>query len=391
MAREIVINRFGGPEVLQIIGKADAAPGAGEIRIRQTAIGVNFTDVHGRRGDYAPLRAMPMPLVLGLEAAGVVEALGEGVERFRIGDRVAYASAPLGAYREVRNFPAARCVLLPAGVSDRDAAALMLKGLTVHMLVRRVFRVQQGTWAVVHSAAGGVGTLAGQWLRSLGAHAIGVVGSPDKVAAALTLKGLTVHMLVRRVFRVQPGTWAVVHSAAGGVGTLAGQWLRSLGAHAIGIVGSQDKVAAAHAAGYEEVFVRGQVDWPACVRELSGGGAAVVYDAVGRETWEGSLACLAPRGHLVCFGNSSGLVPPFSVNELRDRGSLSVSWVRFSDYTAAPAELQAAAHEVFNALAVPAPRCVPFENAAEAHRLLEGGETTGPLILVPSLVTSSAA
>jgi len=327
MAREIVINRFGGPEVLQIISKADAAPGAGEIRIRQTAIGVNFTDVHGRRGDYAPLRAMPMPLVLGLEAAGVVEALGEGVERFRIGDRVAYASAPLGAYREVRNFPAARCVLLPASVSDRDAAAVMLKGLTVHMLVRRVFRVV-------------------------------------------------------------PGTWAVVHSAAGGVGTLAGEWLRALGAHAIGVVGAQDKVPAARAAGYEAVFVRGHDDWPARVRELSAGGAAVVYDPVGRETWEGSLSCLAPRGHLVCYGNSSGLVPPFSVNELRDRGSLSVSWVRFGDYTGTATELQAAAQELFAALAAgtlaaPAPRCVPFEQAAEAHRLLESGRTTGPIVLVP--------
>jgi NADPH2:quinone reductase len=323
MAREIVINRFGGPEVLEVREAADRAPGPGELRIRQTAIGVNFTDVHGRRGDYAPLRAMTMPLVLGMEAAGVVEALGDGVQGFRIGDRVAYASGPIGAYREVRNFPARRCVPLPPQVSDSAAAAVMLKGLTVHMLVRRVFRVV-------------------------------------------------------------PGTWAVVHSAAGGVGTLAGQWLRSLGAHAIGIVGSQDKVAAARAAGYEEVFVRGQDDWPARVRELSGGGAAVVYDAVGRETWEGSLACLAPRGHLVCFGNSSGLVPPFSVNELRDRGSLSVSWVRFSDYTADPAELQAAAQEVFASVTPPAPHCVPFEQAAEAHRLLEGGRTTGPIVLVPS-------
>jgi NADPH2:quinone reductase len=327
MAREIVINRFGGPEVLESRNVADQPPRPGELRIRQTAIGVNFTDVHGRRGDYAPLRAMPMPLVLGLEAAGVVEAVGEGVERFRVGDRLAYASAPLGAYRDVRNFPAARCVSLPPGVTDRDAAALMLKGLTVHMLVRRVFRVQPGTWAVVHSAAGGVGTLAGQWLRAIGAHAIGVVGAPAKVAAAL-------------------------------------------------------------AAGYEKVFVRGHDDWPARIRELSGGGAAVVYDAVGRDTWDGSLACLAPRGHLVCFGNSSGLVPPFSVNELRDRGSLSVSWVRFSDYTADAAELRAAARDLFAAiaggtLAVPTPRCLPLEKADEAHRLLESGGTTGPLVLVP--------
>ena len=325
--RTIAINRFGGPEVLELRVAADSPPRPGEVRIRQSAIGVNFTDVHGRRGDYAPLRAMPMPLVLGMEAAGVVEALGEGVERFRVGDRVAYASVPLGAYCDVRNFPAERCVALPAGVSDRAAAAVLLKGLTVQMLVRRVFRVT-------------------------------------------------------------PGTWAVVHSAAGGVGSLAGQWLRALGARAIGIVGAQGKVAAALASGYEAVFVRGRDDWPARVRELSGRGAAVVYDPVGRETWDGSLACLAPRGHLVCYGNSSGLVPPFSVMELRERGSLSVSWVRITDYTADPAELQAAADELFAALAggmlaAPTPRCLPLEEAAEAHRLLEAGQTTGALVLVP--------
>ena len=322
MAREVVINRFGGPEVLELRRVAESPPRPGEVRIRQTAIGVNFTDIHGRRGDYAPLRAMPMPLVLGMEAAGVVDAVGENAG-FRVGDRVAYASVPLGAYREVRNFPAARCVPLPAGVSDRDAAALLLKGLTVHMLVRRVFAVT-------------------------------------------------------------PGTCVVFHSAAGGVGSLAGQWLRAIGARAIGIVGAENKVAAARAAGYEEVLVRGRDDWPGRVRELSGRGAAVVYDAVGRDTWEGSLACLAPRGHLVCFGNSSGLAPAFQVNELRDRGSLSLSWVRFSDYTADAAELQAAAKEVFAALTVPTPQCLPLENAADAHRLLEGGRTTGPLVLVPS-------
>ena len=328
MPREIAISRFGGPEVFELRHAEESAPRAGELRIRQTAIGVNFTDIHGRRGDYAPLHAMPMPLVLGMEAAGVVEAVGEGVERFRAGDRVAYASVPLGAYREVRNFPAARCVALPPGVSDRDAASILLKGLTVHMLVRRVFRVP-------------------------------------------------------------PGAWVVFHSAAGGVGVLAGQWLRALGARAIGIVGAESKVAAARAAGYEAVFVRGRDDWPARVRELSGGGVPVVYDPVGRDTWPGSLSCLAPRGHLICFGNSSGLVPPFSVNELRDRGSLSVSWVRFSDYTADPAELQAAAAEFFDALALgavaaPTPHCLPLEQACEAHRLLERGQTTGPLVLVPS-------
>jgi NADPH2:quinone reductase len=327
MTREIAIDRFGGPEVLQVRVVPDAAPGAGEVRIRQTAVGVNFTDVHGRRGDYAPLRAMPMPLVLGLEAAGVVEAVGDRATRFRVGDRVAYASHPIGAYRDARNVPAERCVALPAGI-------------------------------------------------------------PDETAAAVLLKGLTVQMLVRRVFRVPPGAWVVFHSAAGGVGTLAGQWLRSIGAHAIGVVGSESKVDAARGAGYEAVFVRGRDDWPARVRELSGGGVPVVYDPVGRETWEGSLASLAPRGHLVCFGNSSGIVPPFSVNELRDRGSLSVSWVRFGDYTANRAELEAAARELFDAIVggsvrPAAPHCLPFDQAAEAHRLLEGGQTTGPLVLVP--------
>jgi NADPH2:quinone reductase len=326
MAQEIAISRFGGPEVLEARAVPDSAPRPGEIRIRQTAIGVNFTDVHGRRGDYEPLRSAPMPLVLGMEAAGVVEALGEGVSRFRVGDRVAYASAPLGAYRDLRNFPAKRCVPLPAGVADRDAAAVMLKGLTVHMLVRRVFRVS-------------------------------------------------------------PGAWVVFHSAAGGVGTLAGQWLRAIGARAIGIVGAESKVAAARAAGYEAVFVRGRDDWPAKVRELAGG-VPVVYDAVGRETWEGSLSCLAPRGHLVCFGNSSGPVPPFAVNGLRDRGSLALSWVRFSDYTADSAELDAAARELFEALLngslrPAAPRCLPLAQAADAHRLLESGQTTGSLVLVP--------
>lgn len=327
MAREIAIHRFGGPEVLEVRAVPDSAPGPGEVRIRHTAIGVNFTDVHGRRGDYAPLRAMPMPLVLGMEAAGVVEALGEGVERFRVGERVGYASAPLGAYRDVRNFPAERCVALPPSLSDRDAACVLLKGLTVQTLVRRVFSVPSGAWVVFHSAAGGVGVLAGQWLRALGARPIGIVGA-------------------------------------------------------------QSKIAAARAAGYEAVFVRGRDDWPARVREAAGGGVPVVYDAVGRDTWEGSLACLAARGHMVCFGNSSGLVPPFSVNELRDRGSLKLSWIRFSDYTANPAELQAAAEELFGALArgalrPPAPHCLKLEQAAEAHRLLESGGTTGPLVLIP--------
>lgn len=325
MSLEIAIRRFGGPEVLEARDVPPPAPGKGEIRIVQKAIGVNFTDVHGRRGDYAPLHALPMPLILGIEAVGVVEAVGEGVRTFRAGDRVGYASGPIGAYRQVRNFPAERCVALPPEVSDMAAAALLLKGLTLQTLLRRVFRVPAGAWVVFHSAAGGVGSLAGQWLRAIGARGVGTVGSEAKLAAA-------------------------------------------------------------RAAGYEHVFVRGRDDWPARVRELSGGGAAAVYDSVGRDTWQGSLACLAPRGHFVCFGNSSGLAPAFQVNELRDRGSLIVTWVRFSDYTATAPELQAAARELFEmvasgALRPPEPQCLPLERAAEAHRLLESGKSTGPLVL----------
>jgi NADPH2:quinone reductase len=328
MTRAIVLERFGAPDVLALRELPDAPPGPGELRIRHTAIGVNFTDVHGRRGDYAPLHALPKPLVLGMEAAGVVEAAGAGVGRFRSGDRVAYASYPLGAYCEARNFPAQRCVALPAAIDDATAAAVFLKGLTVQILLRRVYRVE-------------------------------------------------------------PGDWVVFHSAAGGVGTLAGQWLNALGARAIGIVGSADKVQVARGNGYQEVFVHGRDDWPARVRELTGGaGVPVVYDSVGQATWEGSLACLAARGYLVCFGNSSGLVPPFSVNQLRDRGSLRLSWVRFSDYTADPAELEASARELFGALAEgrlrpPAPRCLPLAQAAEAHRLLESRATTGACVLIP--------
>ena len=328
MAREIVLERFGAPEVFQERTVPDTAPARGELRIRQKAIGVNFTDVHGRRGDYPDLFALPKPLVLGMEAAGVVEAVGEGVTGFKVGDRVAYASRPLGAYRDVRNFPAERCVALPQGISDTIAAAALLKGLTVQTLIRRVFRVEAGMPVVVHSAAGGVGQMAGQWLRALGA----------------------------------------------------------LG---IGIVGSESKVAAAKAAGYSEVFVLGQGDWAAKVRDATGGaGVPVVYDPVGAATWEGSLACLAPRGFLVCFGNSSGLVPPFQINGLRDRGSLRLSWVRFSDYTADAAELREAAKDLFEVLGAgrirpAAPRTLPLSQAAEAHRLLESRATTGTLVLVP--------
>jgi NADPH2:quinone reductase len=325
MTRQVALRRFGGPDVLEVVDAADGAPAPGEVRIRHTAIGVNFTDVHGRRGDYKDLHDLPKPLVLGMEAVGVVEQSHS--DRFKAGDRVAYASRPLGAYCEARNFPAARCVPVPDGIADQLLAACFLKGLTVQVLTHRVFRVEKGMWVVFHSAAGGVGALAGQWLRARGARPIGIVGS-------------------------------------------------------------QEKVPAARQNGYEAVFVLGRDDWSARVRELTGGGASVVYDPVGQATWEGSIACLAPRGHLVCFGNSSGLVPPFSVNLLRDRGSLSLTWARFGDYVATTAELEASAKALFDALArgevrPQLQRSFPLEKAAEAHRLLESRQTTGSLLLMP--------
>lgn len=323
MTWAVGLRRFGGPEVLERIDVADVEPGPGELRIRHTAIGVNFTDVQGRRGDHPELHELPKPLILGMEAVGIVERTRDS--SFQVGDRVVYASRPLGAYSDVRNFPASRCVKVPPGIADTALAACFLKGLTVDILTRRVFELKEGSWAVFHSAAGGVGTLAGQWLRSRGVHTIGIVGAQDKVATA-----------------------------------------------------AQN--------GYEVVLVRGKDDWPARVRELTGGGVPVVYDPVGRDTWEGSIACLARRGHLVCFGNSSGLVPPFQINLLRDRGSLSVTWARFGDYLASREELEASADNLFTALGREhvKPRLqqtFPLDQAQQAHRLLESGRTTGALVL----------
>lgn len=328
MARVVRIHEFGGPDVLVEEVVPDLAPGSGEIRIRQKAIGVNFTEVHGRRGDYGDLRGQKMPLGMGMEAVGVVEALGPGVTRFKVGDRVAYAARPLGSYADVRNFPAARCVRVPEGIDDVALGASLLKGLTIEYLIRRVHRVEAGEWVVFHAAAGGVGALAGQWLKALGARSIGIVGSPAKVEIA-------------------------------------------------------------RASGYDHVFVDGRDDWPVRVRELTGGrGAVAVYDSVGRETWAGSLACLAPRGWMVCFGNTSGLVPPVSINTLRDHASIRLTWTRLGDFTATTDELDACAAAFFDVLkrGIVKPRihrCFKLGEAAAAHRMMEARATSGSLVLVP--------
>lgn len=328
MARVIRLHQLGGPEVLNIETVEDSPPRAGEVRIRQTAIGVNFTDVHGRRGDYPDLVAAKKPVGIGMEAVGVVEALGDGVTRFRVGERIAYASRPLGAYCDARNFPANLCARVPDGL-------------------------------------------------------------PDDIIAASFLKGMTVEYLIRRVYRVQPGDHVVFHAAAGGVGSIAGQWLRALGAIPIGIVGSSEKADLARSCGYAHVFVHGRDDWPAKVRALTDGkGVPAVYDSVGQATWDGSIACLAPRGVMACFGNSSGLVPPISINTLRDRGSLWVTWTRLNEYTATVAELDACAAAFFDTLArrwvTPRiHRTLALAQAAEAHRLLESRATSGSVVLQP--------
>ena len=328
MARVVRVHQFGGPEALVEESIPDVAPGAGEIRIRQTVVGVNFTDVHARRGDHADLHSLPKPLDIGMEAVGSVEAIAGGVTRFRVGDRVAYASRPLGAYADVRNFPAERCVRVPDTVADEAVAATLLKGITVGCLIQRIYPVRARDWVVFHAAAGGVGTIAGQWLAALGARSIGIVGSRDKVDLA-------------------------------------------------------------RASGYTHVFVHGEDDWAGAVRKLTAGaGVPVVYDSVGRSTWDESIACLERTGRMVCFGNTSGLVPPISVNMLRDRGSLWVTWMRFGDYTATTADLDTCASAFFAALesGMVKPKIqatFPLAQAAAAHRLLEARATRGSVILIP--------
>jgi NADPH2:quinone reductase len=323
-ARAIRFHATGGPEVLIAEEIELPEPGPSEVRLRQTAIGLNFIDVYHRTGLY-PVPALPC--TPGLEGAGVVEALGASVRELAIGDRVAYASRPLGAYASRRNFPADRLVKLPPSVSDEDAAALMLKGMTAQYLLRRTFRVERGHAILVHAAAGGVGSLLCQWGRALGALVIGSVGSDEKAELA-----------------------------------------RGFGcAHPI-VVPREDLVRS--------------------VREITAQrGVQVVYDSIGKESFFASLDCLAPRGMLVSFGQSSGLPPPLELGELSRRGSLFLTRPSLFDYTASHEELRATAADLFQAVSSGAVRPWigqrwPLEQAAEAHRALEGRRTRGATLLV---------
>jgi len=319
----IRIHRTGGPEVLAWDELELAPPAAGEARVRHTACGVNFIDTYHRTGLYP----LPLPAVLGREAAGVVEELGPGVHDLAVGDRVAYPMYP-GAYSEAHNVRADRLVPLPAEIDDRLAAAMMLKGLTAHYLLRRTFRVAAGQTVLIHAAAGGVGLIACQWAKHLGATVIGTVGSADK--ALLAREHGCDHPILYR----------------------------------------------------DEDFV-------ARVREITGGrGVPVVYDSVGRDTFERSLDCLSPRGMLVSFGQSSGAVAPFDVVKLSTKGSLFLTRPTLATYIEQRADLLAAAAELFDAVRAGALRIelrqtYPLRDAARAHRDLEERRTTGSTILVP--------
>ncbi|MDN3516677.1 quinone oxidoreductase [Aquisalimonas lutea] len=323
MSHAIVVHETGGPEQMRWEPVPAPEPGPGEARIRHTAVGLNYIDVYFRTGLYAPPQ---LPFTPGMEAAGVVEAVGEGVDNVAPGDRVAYAAGPPGAYAETRVLAADRLVTIPDGISDEQAAAMMLKGMTAWYLLRRTYPVAAGETVLVHAAAGGVGLIACQWAHHLGATVIGTVGSADKAELA-----------------------------------------RAHGCH--------------HPVNYNSE------DFVDRVREITGGaGVPVVYDGVGQATFDGSLDCLRPRGLMVSFGQSSGPVPPLNLGQLAAKGSLFLTRPTLFHYVAARDELETAAGELFDlvrkgVVAVEVNHRFPLREAAEAHRALEGRQTTGSTVL----------
>lgn len=328
MPRAIRFQQTGGPEVLQWEEVAVDEPGEGQVRLRHTAIGVNFIDTYHRSGLYP----VPLPSGLGSEGAGVVEAVGPGVTLVKPGDRVAYAGGPIGSYAEQRLFPAERLVKLPDGISDQLGAAMMLKGMTTQYLIRRTYRVQPGETVLFHAAAGGVGSIACQWLKALGATVIGTVGSEAKAELA-----------------------------------------RANGCH--------------HVINYAtENFVER-------VRELTHGrDVPVVYDSVGRSTFPASLDCLQPRGLFVSFGNASGPVPPFELSLLTQKGSLYVTRPTLASYTATRKELEETAQELFDMVLsgqvkFEIQHTYPLQDAQQVHRDLEARKTTGSVIMLPCPTT----
>ncbi len=325
MPHAIRIHQPGGPEAMQYEEVQLPPPAGGEVRIRHEAIGVNFVDTYFRTGLYAwPQEG---PLTPGAEGAGVIEETGAGVEDLKAGDRVAY-TLPVGAYATHRNVPADRLVKIPDGVSAEVAAAAMLKGLTVHYLLFRTFPVKSGTTLLFHAAAGGVGSIAGQWAAHLGATLIGTVGSDAKM-----------------------------------------------------------KVARSN--GYDYVINYEKENFAERVKEITGGeGVEVVYDSVGQNTYPDSLDCLRRLGMWVCFGQSSGVINNFELGHLAQKGSLFATRPSLFNYIVTRRELETAAEALFDALQndiinVPVNQRFSLRNAAEAHRALEGRRTTGSTVLIP--------
>ncbi|MBP5996320.1 MAG: quinone oxidoreductase [Azonexus sp.] len=324
MPHAIRIHQTGGPEVLLWEEVDVPAPAAGEATVRHHAVGLNFIDTYHRTGLYP----LPLPAGIGLEGAGVVEAVGAGVSEVKVGDRVAYAGGPVGAYAEVRNIPAHRLLKLPDAIAFNTAAAMMLQGLTAAYLLRRTYRVQPGDAVLIHAAAGGVGLIACQWAKALGATVIGTVGSPAKAE------------LVR-----------------------------------------------AH--GCDHVINYSTENFTQRVREITGGeGVPVVYDGVGKDTFMGSLDSLRPLGMLVTYGNASGPVPPFDLLQLSQKGSLFVTRPTIVHYTAKRADLEALGAELFDVVAsgkvrIEVNQTYALKDAAQAHRDLEARKTTGSTILIP--------
>lgn len=322
MTKAIIIDKAGGPEVLQWKDTEVGAPGDGQVRVRQTAVGLNYIDVYQRTGLYP----VPLPGSIGLEGAGIVEAIGSGVSTLKVGDRVAYAGGPPGAYAESRVMPAGPVVKLPDSVTEQQAAAIMLKGLTVQYLIRRTYKVKAGDTVLLHAAAGGVGLIACQWLRALGATIIGTVSTEEKAA-----------------------------------------------------------LAKAHGCTHTILYTKEK--FADRVRELTNGnGVPVVYDSVGKVTWDDSLSCLQPMGLMVSFGNTSGPVAPVNIGQLAAKGSLFVTRPALATYTAKPADLKEMAHDLFEALdkghvKAEVSQTYSLRNAAQAHRDLESSKTVGSTVL----------
>ena len=324
MSSAIRIHQPGGPEVMQFEESPLAETGAGEVRVRHTAIGVNYIDTYHRSGLYP----LPMPAVIGREAAGIVEAVGANVSEFAPGDRVTYCTGSLGAYCEVRNVPADKLIKLPDGITDVQAASMMLKGLTTQYLFRRTYPLKSGDTILFHAAAGGVGLIASQWAKALGVTMIGTVGSDEKA-----------------------------------------------------------ELAKAHGCTHTIVYTR--ENFTEKTRELTGGkGVPVVYDGVGKDTFMGSLDSLSKFGLMVSYGNASGPVTSLNVGILAAKGSLYLTRPTLDTYTSTREELLAMAGDLFSLviagkIKVEPSRTFALKDAAEAHRELESRRTSGSIILVP--------